>query len=123
MKFLYAYGAALLALAVLDAIWLTLIKGFYTSQIGQLMAPKVVWWAAILFYLLYAAAVVYFASSSAVSPTNALLRGALLGFTAYMTYDLVNLSTLTGWTVPFALVDTGWGTVITALAALAAFLV
>jgi uncharacterized membrane protein len=59
---------------------------------------------------------------SAPTLGQALLRGALLGLTAYMTYDLVNLSTLRGWPVGFATVDIGWGMIISAVASAAAFL-
>ena len=123
MTLIYAYGAALLTLLALDAVWLSLSKGFYMSHVGHLFAPSITWWAAVLFYVLYAIAIVYFAAQGATSLTHALMRGAFFGFTAYMTYDLVNLATLSGWTISLSLVDIGWGTVITALATAAAFLV
>lgn len=121
MRIFLSYGAVLLALGVLDAAWLTLTKDFYLSKIGHLFAPQVTWWAVALFYLLYAAAVVYFASYGANSYGTALIMGAALGFTAYMTYDLVNMATLAGWPLSFALVDIAWGTIISALAAVAGF--
>lgn len=116
-KYIAPYVVALLALGVLDLVWLTLTKSFYTAQIGHLFASKITWWAVIAFYLLYAGAVVYFAVLGTESPVQALVAGALLGFTAYMTYDLVNLATLAGWPLRFVLVDVAWGAVITAAAA------
>lgn len=121
MKLLLVYGAALATLGLLDAVWLGLVtKSFYTQKIGHLFGDTVVWWAVILFYLLYAGAVMYFAALPAQDLPGALLRGALLGFTAYMTYDLVNLATLRDWPLSFAAVDVAWGTGMTALAACAA---
>ncbi len=116
-KYIVPYVVALLALGVLNLVWLTLTKSFYTAQIGHLFAAKITWWAVVAFYLLYAGAVVYFAVLGTVSPMQAMVAGALLGFTAYMTYDLVNLATLAGWPLRFALVDVAWGAVITAAAA------
>lgn len=123
MKYVLLYGAALLTLIVLDAIWLTATKGFVMSQIGHLFAPSMAWKPVILFYALYAGAVVYFAVLPSTSVTEALVRGALLGLTAYMTYDLVNLATLQGYPTKFAIVDITWGTFITATAAFAAALI
>ena len=76
--------------------------------------------AAIVFYLIYAAGVVFFAVRPAVQSGNwsdALLRGAALGFLAYATYDLTNLATLRNWPVSVTLADLVWGTLLTAVAA------
>ena len=63
-----------------------------------------------------AASVVYELTPSSLGLT------AILGAMAYATYDLTNLATLRGWTLPMALADIGWGTAVTALAATAGFL-
>ena len=52
---------------------------------------------------------------------SAALYGALFGFLAYMTYDATNYATLKVWTAPLALIDTGWGAFLTALATLAGY--
>ena len=44
-------------------------------------------------------------------------RGALFGLVAYATYDLTNLATLRGWSLPVTLVDIAWGAAVTALSA------
>jgi uncharacterized membrane protein len=124
MKFLLPYVVALAALGLLDALWLGLVtKNFVRAEIGHLFGDHIVWWAVVLFYLLYAGAVVYFAVAPGASIADVLMRGALLGFVAYMTYDLTNLATLQGWPVLFVLEDVAWGTVMTAFAAAVAYLV
>jgi uncharacterized membrane protein len=45
------------------------------------------------------------------------LMGALLGFVAYGTYDLTNLSTIKGFTPTVAAVDMAWGTFLTGVSA------
>jgi uncharacterized membrane protein len=43
--------------------------------------------------------------------------GALFGLVAYRTYDLTNQATLRDWPVWLTVLDMGWGTVLTAVAA------
>ena len=45
---------------------------------------------------------------------KALVMGAVLGFVAYGTYDLTNLSTVAGFSPRVAVVDLAWGTALTA---------
>jgi uncharacterized membrane protein len=120
-----AYAATLAAFCILDFIWLGFVaRGYYQSQIGALLLDKPHWGAAILFYLLYAAGVMVFVVAPALdadSAWRAVRYGALLGLVAYATYDLSNLATLKGWTLPMAVVDVLWGAAVTGLAAAAGF--
>lgn len=119
MKMLLYYATTLIALLVLDALWLGVItKNFYKSHIGDLFRTDFIWPAVILFYLFYAAAIVYFVILPAGGVwTKALVGGLLLGFTAYMTYDLVNYATLKDWPLTVVVADVLWGCVITGVAA------
>jgi uncharacterized membrane protein len=105
----------------LDASWIGVIaSGFYASNFGTFFRPDPQLWAAGLFYVLYAFAIIFFVLDKAVkehSLGKAVVGGALLGFTAYMTYDLTNIATLAGWPIFGALVDTLWGTLMTAVTA------
>ena len=53
----------------------------------------------------------------------AITRAGLVGLVAYGTYDLTNLATVQAWTWRLALVDTAWGTVLTAAMGAAAYAV
>jgi uncharacterized membrane protein len=119
MKILIYYITTLTSLAILDWLWLGVItKNFYKDHLGGLFRADFLWPAIILFYLLYAAAIVYFAILPAQGIwTKALLAGILLGFTAYMTYDLVNFATLKDWPLTVVLADIAWGCFITGVAA------
>ena len=123
---LAAYAAAAVAFCLADFLWLGFVaKGFIASQVGALVLDRPNWTAAAIFYALYLAGVVFFAVRPALAEGglgSAVLHGALFGFFCYATYDLTNLATLKGWTLPMALVDIGWGTVVTAIAAAAGFL-
>lgn len=123
---LFGYLAALVTLAILDALWLGVVaREFYKARLGQLLLEQPLWWAAILFYLIHAAGVAVFAVPPAVAAgtwTAAVLYGALFGFCVYAAYDLTNLATLRGWPLAVSLIDLAWGAAVTAAATLVAFL-
>jgi uncharacterized membrane protein len=119
------YAVVLTVIIVGDAIWLSYFaKAMFRPTLGDILLDDPRWLAAGAFYALFAFGVVYFAVTPALRQgvwTNAALSGALLGFLAYMTYDMTNLATIKAWTVPLALVDMAWGTLITAVAASAGY--
>ncbi len=126
-QFLSLYGLTLLVMLPLDILWLsTAGPTIYKREIGPLLLDKPALGPAAAFYFLYGVGVVVFAVSPALRDgawTTALLYGALFGFMAYATYDLSNLATLRGYTTTIALVDIAWGTALTAVSAVAVFLI
>ncbi len=113
-----ALVATVLAMLVLDGIWLGLVaRGFYRQHLGFLMADQVNWGAAVLFYGLYAIGLTVFVTMPSIdagSVGTALWRGALFGLVAYATYDLTNQATLKGWPVIVTAVDLAWGVLLSA---------
>lgn len=103
----------------LDASWIGVIaSGFYKSQFGAYFSPTPNLLAAALFYILYALALIYLVLDPALkerSLTRAMLPAAVVGFTAYMTYDLTNMATLAAWPLTAAAVDVLWGTIMTSV--------
>ncbi|MEE4743794.1 DUF2177 family protein [Pseudomonas alliivorans] len=122
-----AYVGTLLAFLILDGIWLgVLMVPTYREWLGPLMLDTPVIGPAVAFYLLYGAGVVIFGVMPALReqrPARATLYSGLLGLIAYGTYDLTNWATLQGWPAQLALVDLAWGTVVSALAGTAGYLV
>ncbi|WP_225524971.1 DUF2177 family protein [Rhizobium leguminosarum] len=117
---LFAYAGTFLTLLICDGIWLGLIAhNFYRDQLGVLMLPSPNLAVGALFYLFFAAAVVCCRAASAVGGLyrHGVLHGAILGLAAYGTYDITNLATLRNWPLAMSLVDTAWGTALTALTA------
>lgn len=127
IKLLSAYGASALVFLILDGLWLTFVGGkLYRPLIGEILAPKVNLPAAAAFYLIYVAGIVMLAIAPAIredSMVRAVTSGAVLGFVAYATYDLTNQATLKVWSTSITLADIGWGTFVTATAALVGFYV
>lgn len=122
-SYLIAYLAALATLAVLDAAWLGLVaRDLYKERLGHLLLDQPKWGVAVLFYLVHIAGIVIFPLGLAGSWLSALLYGALFGVVVYSAYDITNLATLRGWPASITVVDLLWGTLVSALACLAAFL-
>lgn len=115
MRYLKLLLTALPLLIILDVLWIGILAdAFYQAEIGFLLTDQVFWPAAFLFYVLYVGALIVFVLDPALKARSfkkALTLGALLGFTAYMTYDLTNLATIGGWPLSLSVVDIAWGTV------------
>jgi len=123
LQFGFAYGVALIALGLLDGVWLgVLARDFYRREMGGLMAESVRLGPAVLFYVLYPLGLVFFALQPAPEGlSDALWRCALLGALAYGTYDLSNLATVRGWSARLCVVDIAWGLFASAVAGGAAW--
>lgn len=120
-----ATGISFLAL---DAVWLgTMASRVYRPNLNGLMIEDGFRFGpAAAFYLLYLAGMVFFALLPAFESgrwTTALGHGAAFGLLCYGTYNLTNLATLKDWSGTVTAVDMAWGTVATALACTAGFLV
>jgi uncharacterized membrane protein len=120
-RHLLAFIATTLAFCALDALWLGVISAdLYQRELGSLLLEKPRFDVAGLFYLLFIVGIQIFVVQPARGVYSAAaIRGALFGFFTYMTYDLTNLATLRGWSELIVVADMVWGSVVTALAALA----
>ncbi len=123
MKYLLAYAAAAAVMLALDVVWIGFIaKPLYQNGIGHLMAEQPKLWIAASFYLIYAAGLMLFAITPyamTASLGKVAMTAALFGFFAYATYDLTNWATLKNWPANVALVDMAWGSLASAVAAVA----
>lgn len=125
MRISIAYAATLLTLAVLDSAWIGLIAlGQFQDALGATLRAVPYLNAAIAFYLVYAGGLVFLAVRPALGTGSlgvSLINGAVVGLTAYATYDLTSLAIINGYTPGLALLDMAWGTVLSAIAALAGY--
>ena len=123
MPYLIAFAGCVLAIAVLDFVWLSRTIGpLYHRAHGAIMAERPNMAAAAAFYLLYVPGILIFAVRPALSASDwqvAALQGALFGFFCFATYDLTNLATLKVWSLKVSLIDIAWGMCLTAAAATA----
>lgn len=118
---LILYAACAVVFFPLDFLWLsTMGKSVYQRELGSLLLPNPNLAVAAGFYLAYLVGVVILVANPAEGDVlKALLYGAALGFVAYGTYDLTNLSTIKGFTPTIAIIDMAWGTVLTGVSAAA----
>jgi len=126
-RILTAYGATLIVLLALDLIWLRFAGDiFFRPYVGPVLTDKPNLAAAALFYLFFSGGLVFFAVMPAMendSLATAMIHGALLGFLAYMTFDLTSLAILKGWSVRVSVIDIAWGSFVSAVAAACGFFV
>jgi uncharacterized membrane protein len=106
---------SLMALAVLDGLWLgVFMAGFYRRHLAHLarMADggfDPIWPIAALVYPTLALGLTAFVLSRDRGPLDALLMGALFGAVTYAVYDLTNHATLRDWSASLTAVDIMWG--------------
>ncbi len=116
--YLIAYLAAVVAFIIIDGLWLGIVaRNLYASQMGDLLRKEFLVGPAAAFYLVYAAGLVFLAvrpMQPELSLMNVAAYGAIVGFLAYGTYDMTNLSTVRDWPVLISVVDLVWGTVLSA---------
>ncbi|MGA1834637.1 DUF2177 family protein [Rhizobium wenxiniae] len=119
-RYLVAYFIALIVMVLIDAVWLsTMADRLYRPVMGDMLAPQFTLVPALVFYLIYPAGLVFLAVRPALRQgalSAAILSGAVLGFTAYATYDLTNQATLIRWSTALTLADLCWGTFLSAIA-------
>jgi len=122
-RFLAAYLAAGVTMVGLDAVWITLTGPvLYRPALRAVLSDGFRPIPAVLFYLVYAAGVTALAALPAGRRwTGAAWRGALLGLTAYATYDLTNQATLLVWSTKVTVLDLTWGVILTARGATAGY--
>jgi uncharacterized membrane protein len=120
---LAAVGAV--AFMVLDGVWLGLLmKNFYRAQLAPIVrlgdggiAPN--WLAAFVVYVLLGTGIALFVVPRVSTASSAAALGALFGLVVYGVYDFTNYSTLRQWPFALTLVDTAWGALASAAAAVA----
>src|ERR1700760_4981299 len=108
----------MIVLIPVDFLFLGMVaKGFFTSQVGDMLG-EIRLAPAILFYALYVAGILIFVSGSAGATwQSCLLYGALFGFFCYATFELTSLSLLKHWTWAVVALDVSWGSFVTAISA------
>ena len=117
-RYLVLYIATALVMLPLDLLFLGFVaKGFFTSQVGDMLG-EVRLAPAILFYLIYVGGIVLFVNGAAGATwLSTLVFGALFGLVCYATFELTAMSLLKHWTWPVVAVDMGWGMFVTAVSA------
>lgn len=106
----------------IDVIWLSQsFSHFYQPNIGDLLREDVILFPAALFYLIYPLGITILIVLPLLKKgllKTIFLKGFVLGFVAYGTYNLTNMATLQGWSASVVVVDMIWGGVLTGVSSL-----
>jgi uncharacterized membrane protein len=118
-----AFLVTLVTFVVLDATWLMLVAvPMFQSQLGAILRSEPMLGAAIALYPVYSIGLVTLAVRPAIAARSmwtAAVNGAVLGVTAYATFDLTNLAVIKGWTIGLAAIDIAWGVIVSAIGSMA----
>jgi uncharacterized membrane protein len=117
-RYLVLYLTTALVMLPLDLLFLGFIaKGFFASQVGDMLG-QVRLLPAVIFYLLYAGGIVLFVNGAANATwQSAFALGALFGLVCYATFELTAMALLKHWSWGVVAVDMTWGMALTATAA------
>ncbi len=125
VSLVWIYLVSFVAFLGVDAVWLrNVMSPLFNAHVGPLLREEMRLEAAVGFYALYIAGVMYFATLPALRAgmvSEAVIKGAVLGFLAYGTYEATNMTTLKGWTWSMVAIDTSWGVFLTALTAVVGY--
>jgi uncharacterized membrane protein len=117
-RYLVLYLATALVMLPLDLIFLGFVaKGFFASQVGDMLG-QVRLLPAVIFYLIYVGGIVLFVNGAAGATwQSALVLGALFGLVCYATFELTAMALLKHWSWAVVAVDMTWGVALTATTA------
>lgn len=120
-----AVVATYLAFLLLDIIWLGLVAvDLFRVAVGPVLRDAPLMAPVLLFYAVYPLGLLVLAVRPAIADDSlrtAAVHGAMLGLTAYATFDLTNLAIIRGWPAWLAALDVAWGTLASTVAALAGY--
>jgi uncharacterized membrane protein len=111
-------AVAFVTLVALDLTWFAASRPLYESVVTK--KPVNVGAAIVVWVLLCSAIGV---QERPASPLEAAVYGALVGFVVYGVYNATNYAIMADWPLHVALVDTMWGCVVCAAAALVVYAV
>jgi uncharacterized membrane protein len=120
LPIILSYVSGILTLLVLDGvmIWFVILPTF-KKYIPTYLNTDMNFIAAIAFYLLYILVLLLLVVQPGIVQglpfSKIVINSALLGFGAYMTYELTSMSVMKGWNWEMVTIDTLWGTILTTI--------
>ena len=124
MKYLYAFLATLIVLAVFDVILLNMgIASTFNAELGESAFPSPRMLPAVIFTCcMHRWVMVSIVLLNLLLPSAwhiEFLFGAIRGLIAYATYDFSNMATLKAWSWKLTIIDLAWATFVPAVSVVA----
>jgi uncharacterized membrane protein len=113
MKTAYVYLLTAVVLLSLDAVYLTLLSGFFDQQIRLVQGSSIQmnFVAAAMCYVILVFGINHFI----LEPKKSVYEAFLLGIVIYGVYETTSYSLLKNWRFSTVVVDTLWGGILFAL--------
>jgi len=113
MKTVYVYLLTAVVLLSLDAVYLTLLSGFFDQQIRLVQGSSIQmnFVAAAMCYMILVFGINHFI----LEPKKSVYEAFLLGIVIYGVYETTSYSLLKNWRFSTVVVDTLWGGILFAL--------
>jgi uncharacterized membrane protein len=113
MKTVYVYLLTAVVLLSLDAVYLTLLSGFFDQQIRLVQGSSIQmnFVAAAMCYAILVFGINHFI----LEPKKSVYEAFLLGIVIYGVYETTSYSLLKNWRFSTVVVDTLWGGILFAL--------
>jgi uncharacterized membrane protein len=113
MKTAYVYLLTAIVLLSLDAVYLTLLSGFFDQQIRLIQGSSIQmnFVAAAMCYIILVFGINHFI----LEPRKSVYEAFLLGIVIYGVYETTSYSLLKNWRFSTVVVDTLWGGTLFAL--------
>ena len=110
-----------LVFCVGDAVMIPLVmRPLFKVALGAAMLDDLRLVPAALFYVVHMAGLVHFAGRPVArggTAGGAFLNGAMLGLVTYSCYEMTSWTIMRDWHVGLVIIDIGWGTLISGMAA------
>lgn len=117
--FLYSWVLLLVMIVFMDLVWFGMtIDSFYKPNLSHIVSSNFKYHVAVVFYILYSFGIAYliiipnFHLNSSV--WQIMSAGFVMGFVTYSAYNLTNQATIENWPIVVTVIDTFWGTTLTA---------
>ena len=113
MNTVYVYLLTAVVLLSLDAVYLTLLSGFFDQQIRLVQGSSIQmnFVAAAICYIILVFGINHFI----LEPKKSVYEAFLLGIVIYGVYETTSYSLLKNWRFSTVVVDTLWGGILFAL--------
>ncbi len=97
-------------LIAIDAVYLKLIAPFYNIQVKKIQGNEINFrmYSAFIVYIILVTGLYYFV----IGPNRTAKEGAFFGLVVYGVFDFTNHAILDNYSLPLAIMDTIWGSIL-----------
>lgn len=122
-KILLKFLSIFILFILLDAIYLYLCSNIFSTAVKSISGKSLTsrYYSGVIVYIVLAIGVMVFVLPNIRTNSimnivkDSVMYGGLFGLVTYATFDFTNHFMFEGWSLGISLLDTTWGTILTAL--------